>query len=103
MESWANFVKAFGDMKEGDGRLLDNVLIYAVTDHGYARVHSLDGMAGFTAGRAGGKVKTGLHVPVAGGSVARLGYTVQRVMGLEIPSWGTRSNNTSKEFGEILV
>lgn len=103
MESWAYFVKAFGELKEGDGRLIDNVLIYAVTDHGFARVHSLDGMPAFTAGRAGGKVKTGLHVATQGSTVARLGYTVQRVMGLEIPSWGTRSNTTSKEFGEILV
>ena len=44
-----------------------------------------------------------LNVATDGSTVARLGYTVQRVMGLDIPSWGTRSNNTSKEFGEILV
>ena len=103
MEAWAYYVKAFGDLKEGDGRLLDNVLIYAVTDNGYARLHTLDGMPAFTAGRAGGKVKTGLHIAAGGATIARLGYTVQRVMGVDTPSWGTRSNNTSKEFGEILA
>jgi hypothetical protein len=103
MEAWAYYVEAFSKVKEGDGTLLDNMLIYALTDHGYARIHSLDGMAAMTAGRAGGKVKTGLHINAGGATSGRLGYTVQRVMGLDINSWGTRSNNTSKEFGEILV
>jgi hypothetical protein len=103
MEAWAYYVEAFTKVKEGDGTLLDNMLIYAVTDHGYARVHSLDGMPAMTAGRAGGKVKTGLHVPAGGTAGARLGYTALRVMGVDTPSWGTRSNNTSKEFGEILA
>ena len=103
MESWSDFVSAFANMKEGDGTLLDNVLIYATTDHGYARTHTLDGMPAFTAGRAGGRVKTGLHIDAGGTSHARLGYTAMRVMGVDTPSWGTKSNNTSKEIGEILV
>ncbi len=103
MESWASYVEAFSKVREGDGTLLDNVLIYAVTDTGYARFHALEGMCAMTAGRAGGKLKTGLHVKADGTTAARLGYTAQRVMGLDINSWGARSNNTSKELGEILV
>ena len=103
MEAWAYFVESFTKIKEGDGSLLDNVLIYANTDHGLARIHSLDGMAMFTAGRAGGKMKTGLHVAGDGSPVTRLGYTAMKVMGLNVRSWGTKSNNTSKEVGEILA
>jgi hypothetical protein len=103
MESWAYYVEAFSKVKEGDGTLLDNMLIYACTDHGYARIHSLDGMCAMFAGRAGGKVKTGLHIKTDGATVGRLGLTAQRVMGLQVDSWGTRSNNTSKEFSEVLV
>ncbi len=103
LEAWAYYVEAFSKVKEGDGTLLDNMLLYAFTDHGYARIHSLDNMAAMTAGRAGGKVKTGLHIKAAGATTGRLGYTMQRVMGLDINSWGARSNNTSKEFGEILA
>ena len=103
MESWAYFVEAFSKMKEGDGTLLDNVLIYASTDHGLARTHGLTDMPAFTAGRAGGRVKTGLHLDGGGDAVTRVGYTAMRVMGLEQSSWGTKSNTTSKEFGEILV
>ena len=57
----------------------------------------------FTAGRAGGKVKTGLHIDPKGGQGTALSYTCLKVMGLDIDSWGTKSNQTSKEIGEILV
>jgi hypothetical protein len=103
MESWAYFVEAFTKVKEGDGTLLDNVLIYATTDTAWARIHSLDGIPMFTAGRAGGRVKTGLHIDGGAGPAARLGYTVLKVMGVDTQSWGTKSNNTSKELGEILA
>ncbi len=103
MESWAYYVEAFSKFKEGDGSLLDNCLIVAHTEHGEARFHTLDKMAMFSAGRAGGKVKTGLHVDGGDTSVARLGYTAMRVMGVDMAAWGTNSNNTSKELGEILA
>jgi uncharacterized protein DUF1552 len=103
MESWAYFVQAFKKVKEGNGTLLDNVLIYATTDSAWARIHSLDGVPSFTAGRAGGKVKTGIHVDGGGSTVARVGYTTMKVMGVDINSWGTKSNNTSKQVSEILV
>lgn len=101
--SFAYLVSALAKQKEGDGSLLDNVFLYGNTDHGYARVHSLDGMPAFTAGRAGGRVKTGLHIDGKGETIARVGYTGLRVMGVDVPSWGERGNQTSKEFGEILV
>ena len=103
MDGWVDFVSAFKTVKEGDGTLLDNVLIYATTDHGYARTHSLDGIPAFTAGRAGGRVKSGLHVDAKATSVCRLGYTCMKVMGVNKPSWGVNSNNTSQDIGEIVV
>jgi hypothetical protein len=103
MESWAYFVEAFTKVKEGDGTLLDNMLIYGSTDSAWARIHSLDGLPMFTAGRAGGKVKTGIHVDGAQGPATRLGYTIMKVMGVDTPSWGTKSNNTANALSEILV
>jgi len=103
MESWVDFVQAFKNIKEGDGTLLDNVFIVATTDHGYARVHSLDGMPMFTAGKLGGKIKTGLHIPGDGTAATRLSYTALKVMGCDVSTFGTKSNQTSKEIHEILV
>jgi len=103
MEEWAYFVEAFTKIREGDGTLLDNMLIYANTDHGDARVHSLDHLVSFTAGRAGGRVKTGLHIDAAGTGVTRVGYTAMRIMGLDLPAWGVKSNQTSSHLSEIIA
>jgi hypothetical protein len=103
MESWAYFVEAFNNVKEGDGTLLDNCLIMANTDVANARSHSLEEMPAFTAGKAGGKVKTGLHIDCKGAQGTQLGFTTMKVMGLDIPAWGTKSNQTSKVISEILV
>jgi len=103
IEEWAYFVEAFSKIREGGGTLLDNMLIYANTDHGDARIHSLDHLIAFTAGRAGGRVKTGLHVDTRGGGVTRVGYTALRVMGLDLPNWGVKSNMTSSHLSEIIA
>ncbi|MBX7199945.1 MAG: DUF1552 domain-containing protein [Rhodospirillaceae bacterium] len=103
MEEWAYFVEAFARTPEGDGTLLDHTLAYAMSDISYAKIHSLDGIPMFTAGRAGGKLKTGLHIDGAASPGTRVGFTAMKTLGLDIPSWGTLSNTTSKEIGEILV
>lgn len=102
-ENWRDYVTAFDSIKEGDGTLLDNMVIYASTDQSFAKIHSIDGLPMFTAGRGGGKLKTGYHLDGAGTSGCRLGYTLMKTMGLDIPSWGAQSNQTSKEIGEILA
>ncbi len=75
MESWAYFVDAFTKVKEGNGTLLDNVFIMATTDHGYARVHSLDHIPIFTAAARAARCCTGLHIDGKGTTGCRVGYT----------------------------
>ena len=103
MVEWAYFVQALANVKEGAGTMLDHVLVFANTDQSFAKTHAIDGIPMFTAGRAGGRIKTGLHIDGGGSAGTRLGYTAMRLMGLDLPSWGTQSNATSKEIAEILV
>jgi hypothetical protein len=110
MESWAYLVEAMAKVPEGNGTLLSNSLIYAHSDQEYARVHSLNGLPMFTAGNAGGRIKTGIHVSGLAKDTGgrdqpgtRLGYTILKVMGLDIPNWGAKSNLTNKEISEILT
>jgi len=102
-EEWVYFVQAFKNIKEGDGTLLDNVFITADTDQGYARIHSLDNMAAFTAGKAGGKVKTGMHIAGQGRQGTGLALTSMHLFGVDKPSFGQGSNVTSNVYSEILV
>jgi hypothetical protein len=103
MDSFASFVQAFANVPEGAGTLLDNTLIFAATETNYARVHSIDGVPVFMAGRAGGRVKTGMHVVGNGDPITRIGLTAMQIMGLPIDKWGTQSLQTSKTITEIMA
>ncbi len=103
MEAFASFVEAFGKIPEGDGTLLDHVLIFANSDTNNAKLHAIDGVPMMTAGRAGGRIKTGMHVDGNGDAISRVGLTMQRVMGVPVEAWGAGSMRTTKPVGEILA
>lgn len=103
MKALAEFVGAMAAVKEGDGRLLDHMLIYAHSDTSFAKVHSLEDMPVILAGSAGGKMKTGLHIPARGTPVTRSGLTAMAAMGVSIDKWGTKSMETNKMFSELFV
>ena len=103
MQALATYIDTFEAIKEGDGTLLDNMLIYAVTETNYARVHSIDGIPAYTIGTAGGRIKTGLHVVGNGDPITRVGLTLMQTMGLALDKWGTKSLQTSKPVSDILA
>ena len=102
-QAFAYFVAALASQPEGDGTLLDRMLVYAHSDNESAKTHELQGTPMFTVGNAGGLLKTGLHIDGGGDVATRLGYTVQRLMGLSIGEWGAGSLRTSKVISEILA
>src|SRR4029078_4351291 len=61
MEAFGGFVDTLGAFKEGDGTLLDNCLVVAHSQTNFAKLHTVDGVPIMLPGRAGGKVKSGLH------------------------------------------
>ena len=103
MEAFGVFVDTLGQFREGDGTLLDNSLVIAHSETNFAKVHSVEGIPMMLAGRAGGKVKTGLHV--AGGSTpaSRVGLTLQQLMGVPVDAWGEGSMRTNKAISEVMV
>lgn len=103
MESFARFIKTFEGIKEGAGTVLDNCLIFANSETSLARVHSMDAIPMFTAGRAGGRIKTGYHINGESSTVSRVGYTLLKVMGHDAPIWGEKSNQTNREVGDIVA
>ncbi len=103
IQGWADFVAALDSVKEGAGTLLDNSLVLAHSDTSFARIHSVVDMPIMLGGRAGGRVKSGLHVAGTGDVVTRVGLTVQQVMGVPVDRWGVGKMETQKAIGEILA
>ena len=102
-QNFASFLTTIEGIKEGPGTLLDRMALLWVTDHGDARVHSVDNVPVITVGNAGGRLKSGYHISAPGDPVTRVGLTLQQAYGLPVNSWGLLSNTTSKTFTEILA
>jgi hypothetical protein len=103
MAGWADFVTALDAVKEGDRTLLDNTLVFAHSETEFAKFHTIDNIPMMTAGGAGGRVRTGLHIKGEGTSVARVGLTLQQVMGVSVDKWGSGSLESNKSIGELLA
>ena len=78
-------------------------MVFAATETNYARVHTVNGVPILTAGKAGGRLKTGMHIVGTGDPITRVGLTAMQVMGLPIEKWGARSLQTSKTVSEVVA
>ena len=103
MQAWAGFVDRLASTPEGAGSLLDNCLVLAHSESSFAKSHQVTMLPVMIAGRAGGRLRSGIHVRGNGEPVTRIGLTVQQTMGLSVASWGMRSMEVSQPIGGILV
>lgn len=106
--TWANqvaveFFDVLRTTKEGPGTLFDRMVILWQTDHSDARSHSLDNVPVLTFGNAGGRLKTGLHIPCPGDPVTRVSLTLQQALGVSASVWGEGTNKTTATLTEILA
>jgi hypothetical protein len=90
-------------IREGDGTLLDNCLIFAASETNYAKLHTIDSIPVFLAGKAGGRMRTGMHIVGGGDPITRVGYTAMQIMGVPLRRWGTKSLQTSRPVTEVMV
>ncbi|MEQ9109102.1 MAG: DUF1552 domain-containing protein [Rhodospirillaceae bacterium] len=102
-EALSRMLDTFSNIREGDGTLLDNMLIFAQTDTSDAKTHSVIGIPSLTIGKAGGRVKTGMHVKGSASPQSRIGLTLMQIMDVPVAEWGTRSLRTSNPIAEILA
>lgn len=103
MEAWAGFVERLAATPEGAGTLLDNCLVLAHSESSFAKSHQVTSLPVMIAGRAGGRLRAGVHVRGNGEPVSRIGLTVQQAMGLSVAAWGTRSLEVAQPIGAILA
>jgi hypothetical protein len=103
MQAFGDFLMELDAVKEGAGTVLDNSLIMAFSDTGYAKIHSIENIPMFLAGRAGGRHKTGQHVHTTGESVTRVSLTAQQLVGVPVGEFGSGSMRTARPITEIMA
>jgi len=103
MKAWGTFVSVLDGMPEGDGTLLDHMLVVAHSETEFARQHNINNLPIMFAGRAGGRVHSGLHVVGNSDPVSSVALTAMQVLGVAKDSFGTGAMETRKTIGEIVV
>jgi hypothetical protein len=103
VEAFASVLAIFDSIQEGKGTLLDRMALMGFSDVSYAKLHTVENFQMFTAGSAGGRLKTGLHIQSKNEPVTRLGLTLQQAFGVPVGSWGVDQMQTSRTITEMLV
>ncbi len=103
MKGFGEFLTEFDNVKEGDGTLLDNTLICAFSDTGYAKIHSIENIPMFLAGGAGGKHKAGQHIHTTGESVTRVSLTAMQLVGAPVGEFGTGTMKTANPITDVMA
>src|SRR5262245_55855056 len=103
MEALGDFLVELDAIKEGEGTVLDNSLIMAFSDTGYAKIHSIENIPMFLAGRAGGRHRAGQHIHSTGESVTRVSLTAMQLAGAPVGEFGAGTMKTSRPITEVIA
>ncbi len=101
MSQYADMAMAMKETPMGAGTVLDNTLIYGISDLSEPGGHIMADYHIVLMGHAGGKVPGNRHVRLPGRKVTELMLTLMQLMGLKIDTFGTW-DKTSKTMPEIL-
>src|SRR6266545_2856800 len=102
MAQYANLSQTLKGTTIGASNLLDQTIIYGISDVAEPQGHVMKNYHIVLMGHAGGKIKGNRHIRKVGRKVTELMLSLQQVMGMNITSFGTW-DKTSTPFNEILA
>jgi len=103
MSQYADLTKVMKATPMGAGTVLDNTLIYGISEQGTDPYHHV--MKDYhivLMGKAGGKLAGNRHIRLPGRKVTELMLTMQKVMGMDVTTYGSW-DKTSGTISEILT
>ena len=104
MEALGDFLVELDAIKEGEGTVLDNSLIMAFSDTGYAKIHSIENIPMFLAGGAGGRHKAGQHIAHdRANPVTRVSLTAMQFVGAPVGEFGSGTMKTARPITEVIA
>lgn len=100
--AYAQLVESLASVEEGEGSVLDHMVLLGTTDVSYGRTHQIDEFPILLAGQCGGALKTGLHYRSATKeNTSHVVLSLLRAMGLTIGEFGVDAARVSQGFSEI--
>jgi hypothetical protein len=102
MSQYADMAQVMKDTTIGATNVLNQTLLYGISDVGEPHDHLMKDFRIILMGHAGGRLPGNRHVRLVGRKVSELLLTMQQVMGLNVTSFGSW-DNTNKVMTEILA
>lgn len=104
MEAFALLLDAFAKVPlPTGGTLFDRACIYGTSEYGEGWKHSDNEMPVVIAGRAGGRLRQGVHAREPDGNLCKAQLTALRALGLPFTSFGWNGAETSATLSGVLV
>ena len=92
-------VQALQAVPEGNGTLLDNCGILAASDCTTPKTHGHKDFPMLVLGKAGGRIRTGLHVRGSGENACRVLLSLARATGAKVPEFGEADGRLTERPG----
>jgi hypothetical protein len=102
MSQYADLANLMKATPMGAGTLLDNTLIYGISELAEPHQHLMTNYHILLLGKAGGKLPGNRHVRLPKRRVTELMLTMQQLMGMNVTTYGSW-DRTSKTMPEIMV
>jgi hypothetical protein len=102
MTQYADLAQVMKDTPMAAGNVLDQTLLYGVTEIAEPQNHIMTDFRIVLMGHAGGQLPGNRHVRLEGRKVTELMLTMQQVMGLPVTTYGSW-DRTTKTMPEILT
>jgi hypothetical protein len=101
MQQVAYLISKLKAVTVGAGTLLDQCAVLFTTEVQEGRNHLTDNIPMIVAGRAGGALKTGLHVHAAGDNTSKVHLTLLQAVGVPVTSFGGGPGLATDTVAEI--
>lgn len=99
---FGDFVRRLDAVQEGDGTLLDHMVVLGTTDSSNPRLHSLEDFPILLAGGADGRVVMGQHIRSDGDNASRVGLALLQAVGVPVGEFGFGDGLATSPAGGIL-
>jgi len=103
MEAFSDLLSALDGIQEGDGTLLDHMIVLGTSDCGSGKFHSGEDFPTVLVGSGDGALVTDIHWRSdAGDNATRVPLTIARALGIDMPSFGIGEHAATFSISEIL-
>jgi Protein of unknown function (DUF1552) len=101
MQSWAYLLGEMDKIKEGEGTMLDNALVYGSTCVAWGRNHAFQNWPVMMFGRAGGALKGNFHLAAPDDNLSKVAFTIGNIFGLGLKEFGKGGGLVNAELPAI--